>query len=284
MESVAIQDREKYFEWEWFRRSDWSNQPASARELFLSACVARILSESSANNCLDYLSGFGRITRELTSLNANMIGYDISRTAITGAKLISSSEGLNIPFFQGYESTILAQTLPHQMSSVFSSSILLEPNWHELRKQFVDIYDIITPGGFFVFVGAGDHKPYGSDLIEEYDKRDSESIEWSFRDGKTLCTKLFIKSNTEQDFRDYKELFIINDGIEARMDRIDKRIPGYWNNHNIRDLTLEVGFCHFETRYFKEDGLEVIFNIAYKDGRLSTEDKAYEEEEAYYDF
>ena len=285
MDTTFTDNREKDFKWEWFRHSEWFN--TDVRENIpshFSQAVARILKESSADTCLEFLCGFGKTTRQIHYQNLNIMGFDYSKSAISGAQNLAIQMKRNIPYFLGTPHSTIQETVPHRFKSIVSKDLLFETDWHSLKKTFQQIFSTLVPGGIFVFSGASEKKNFAMDLLKKYDKKPPESLLWCFRDGRTSCSKVMIKTEASTDYRDYKYLYIIEDGTEKRLEIINRRLPGYWNLKIISELVYDIGFKHFETREVERDGSQLTINIAYKEGSLNQPQHSYNEEEAYYDF
>ena len=284
MNPARRENREKYYYWEWFRHAQWINNTEQSSLKKIASSLLRILEESNSSNCLHYLSGFGFLCNLLNQKGQKCIGYELSESAIKGAKIFAAKNSNDNVFFHGTKDCRLSEIIPHQVSAVLSNDLLFEQNWHELKKEFSNIFDIISPGGLFVFTGAAEHTPFASKDIVEFDQMPDEAVDWSYRDGNKQCTKLTIKSNSEIDYRDYKDLYIIDCDGKIELECNKERIPGYWNLHNLHNLALETGFSHFEVRTFNDGDSEITLNIAYKDGELSHSNRSYSEEQAYRDF
>lgn len=285
MDVISVNKREKEFKWEWFRHSEWFNYDVreNVPSLFTQAAT-RILKEAAADNCLEFLCGFGKTARQIYDQQLNVIGFDYSPTAIEGARNLALQMKKNIPYFPGSQHEKLVDILPHKFKSVVSKDIMFETDWHNLKNVFCQIFEALSSGGIFVFAGADNRTNFGSDIIACYDKKEDETLLWTFRDGRLSCSKLMIKGKSTSDYRDYKFLYVIEEGSESRLEVVEKRLPGYWNQQIIEELVYDAGFCHFETRKIESDGSRLILNIAYKEGNLTQEQHSYSEEEAYYDF
>ncbi len=285
MNEIRRNTREREYYWEWFSHSIRSDNFLTPDITSLAASISSVLKDAAVSNCLNYLSGFGALNRVLTNLGHSVIGYDPAANAVNGARILSGAAGnSHLIFLQGENGKRLKDILPHQVSAVCSSELLYEPDWHELKENFYQLSEIILPGGILIFLGAAENSPFAYSEIEYYDQRAAESIEWSFRDGKNGCTKLFLKTATATDYRDYKYLYIINNGAESSLESVEHRIPGYWNYQNIRELAFETGFTHFEARTFNFEDTALTLNIAYKDGSLPATNRYYTEEQPYSDF
>ncbi len=289
MNTERFNKREREYYWEWLYNAQALPAQKASSNLFIANTVIRLLQESGADNCLHYLCGSGALSKVLAEKGRNILAYETSSSAIKAAKRLSGDAAdTSLIYFQGSNTTPLADVIPHKVAAVFSEELLLEPNWHELKNEFSRIYDILNPGGLLIFAGASEQEYFASDLIAEFDNKAEQEIIWNIKDGRTQCTKLFLKAGSAEDFRDYKSLFVISNTEDTTLECLEHRIPGYWNYHNIRDLVYEIGFSHFEARVFTGDEsnttLKVIFNIAYKPGILPGLSDNYSEETAYRDF
>ena len=284
MNPARRKNRERYYYWEWFRHAQWINNTEQFRLKTVASSLTRILEENNSHNCLHYLSGFGILCHLLNQKSQKCIGYEISESAVIGSRIYASKINSNNVFFQGTKERRISETIPHHVSAVISTDLLFEQNWHDLKKEFFEIFEIITPGGLFAFTGANEHTPFASRDIAEFDQMPSEALDWNYKDGEKQCSKLTIKSNSEADYRDYKDLYIINCEGKTEIECNQERIPGYWNLHNLRNLVLETGFSHFEVRTFNEGEREITLNVAYKGGKRSNSNRSYSEEQAYNDF
>ncbi len=288
MNTERLNKREREFYWDWFDNAQSHTVQDTSKNIFIANTVTRILQEAGADNCLHYLCGLGHLSRILAEKSRNILAYETSQSAFKAAQILSGESDISTIFFHGDNIKPLTDVIPHKVACVFSEELLLEPNWHELKTEFSRIYEILTPGGLLIFAGAGEHGHFAADLINEYDRRAEQELVWNVKDGRTQCTKLFIKSEIAEDYRDYKSLFVISTAEGASLECLEHRIPGYWNYHNIRYLAFETGFSHFESRSFtnSEGSLpeQLILNIAYKPGTLSEPKENYAEEAAYKDF
>ena len=284
MNPQRIANREYRYNWEWFRYSQASQAYNPNVDMAYATCISRILRESETSNCLHYLCGFGSLSRLLAHKTQRIICFDTSVSAIKGAQIISENSGVqNLNYFQGKDKP-LPEIIPHSVAAVISRELLYEENWHVLKDEFLQIYNILLPGGLLIFEGPGENTTFACEDIAKYDASPDEVLEWSFRDGRMQCARLFVKHTTGADYRDYKDLYIITEGNETRLENTVTRIPGYWNSHNIRNLALETGFSHFEIRAFTDTKPGITLNIAYKHGELPHQNKQYAEEEVYSDF
>ena len=277
-------NREYRYNWEWFRYSQYAQIYNPNADKAYATCLTRILHESAVSNCLHYQSGFGFLSRILADSGQSIIGIDSSASAVHGAQVITENSGTpNIRFFQS-DNKPLPEIIPHKVAAVFSRELLYEENWHTLKDEFIQIYNTLLPGGILIFEGPNEHIPFAAKVISEYDAGPDENLKWSFRDGRIQCSRVFVKHAAGADYRDYKDLYIISEGNSTRLESTTNRIPGYWNIHNIRNLTQDTGFSHFEVRIFDNVPQEITLNIAYKHGELPLQNQQYSEEEVYNDF
>ncbi|MDR2392360.1 MAG: class I SAM-dependent methyltransferase [Planctomycetota bacterium] len=262
--------------WEWFRRTSW-RQGFRAAMHGRGGGPARAFTELSqaidAKTLLDASCGLGRRAILLFEKGVNILGSDISGTAVTRARELARDEGSPVTFFRSSWND-LPKNMPHHFDGILVTGLNLEPSWDNLGTSLVGIFHALCPGGFLMFVGASQDDPQGAvgERIErEWNSQAPEQVEWFFREGGVNCTLIKLRTRAN-DYIDDHLLYVSEENGEARLESTVIRRPAYWTWSHWSDLVRMAGFCHLETRKYANyglDGSDLRINVAWKEKNVS---------------
>ncbi|MDR1519707.1 MAG: class I SAM-dependent methyltransferase [Planctomycetota bacterium] len=258
--------------WEWFRRDAW-RQGFRAAVHGQGGGPARAFAELShsldAKTLLDASCGLGRRAILLAEKGVNILGSDISGTAVNRARELARDEGAPVTFFRSAWND-LPKNMPHHFDGILVTGLNLEPSWDNLGTSLVGLFHALQPGGFLMFVGATENEPRdapGERLEREWASQPPERVEWFFRDGKVSCSLVKLRTRAV-DFIDDRLLYVSEENGDTGLESTVIRRPAYWTWSHWSDLIRMAGFCHLETRKyggFGVDGGDLHINVAWKE-------------------
>ncbi len=269
--------------WEWFRRAAW--QPTfRADQLGTGGGSVRAFVELAktidADVALDCSCGLGRKTICMAESDLNVLGSDRSPVAVHHARELARQEDCPVSYFESSWAE-LPRHVPHDVDAIFCDALSWEPQWGGLSAAMVGLFHSLKPGGFLLFLGAGEDSDdaAGPRLVaEEWDEGEQERIEWFHREGATVCIKLKQKQRGT-DYIDDRLLFAVHDDGQNRLETTTLRRPCYWGWSHWQELTRMAGFCHLETRTYEgygTDGGTIQLNVAWKsgEGRIEVDEQS----------
>lgn len=270
MAEVPQTDWNLIHEWEWFRRVTWQ-QGFRFAELGEHGGGVRAFQELAkiieANVVLDCACGLGRRAICMAEKGLNVVGSDGSTVAVARASDLARLENVPVTFFQS-EWKHLPKKAPHRFDAILNLALEGTAEWQELQASLKGIFEVLKPGGFLMFIGAGEKTPpdAGKRRLEELKKEPMEFVAWSHREGRTFCTKL-VERIFAADYVDERYRYVIDDGGATRIQSTIRRRPAYWTWKHWQELIRGAGFCHIETRSYPgygPKGETLFFNVAWK--------------------
>ncbi|MBN2714172.1 MAG: class I SAM-dependent methyltransferase [Planctomycetes bacterium] len=272
MSDVPVTDWDMIYRWEWFRHEDWRHDFRDAK-LGQGGGTCRAFTDLSkligAEVALDCSCGLGLKTICMSEMGLNVSGSDGSGFAVKHAAELAKLEGTNISFFQSKWAN-LPKNMPHHFDAIFCDALSSVTTWDELGASLVGFYHSLNPGGFLMFMGAGDESDPEEEhwkQHEEWDTQPREYADWFYRDGGVSCSKVVQKRKSE-DYIDERYLYVICENQITRLESTTYRRPAYWSWQHWKDLTQMAGFCHLETRTYERygyDGGPIRVNVAWKE-------------------
>ena len=269
--SHAMTDWDLIHRWEWFRRERWrggfraaihgqGGGPARA--------FADLAQKVDAKVLLDASCGLGRRAIYLAEKGCNVLGSDVSGTAVTYARELAREENAAVTFFRSAWND-LPKNMPHHFDGILVTGLALEPSWDHLGMSLVGLYHALHSGGFLMFVGAIEGEPESGprDRVErDWAADPPEKAEWFLRDGKVACALVKLRSKAA-DYIDERLLYVSEENGESRLESTTLRRPAYWTWRHWRDATRMAGFTSLETQEypgFGVDGGTLLINVAWK--------------------
>ena len=288
----TMTDWDLYHRWEWFRRDSWrrgfrttihgqGGGPARAFANLANTVDAKVL--------LDASCGLGRRAIYLAEKGLNILGSDVSGTAVNHARELARGENVPVTFFRSAWNE-LPKNMPHHFDGILVTGLSLEPSWDHLGIALVGLFHALHPGGFLMFVGATENEPPSGpkDRVEkDWTSQPPESVEWFFRDGKVSCALVKLRTKAV-DYIDDRLLYVSEENGVPRLESTTLRRPAYWTWKHWKEVTRMAGFCHLETREYPDYGLNggpLLINVAWKDkkgtddsvGDLGGRDEPYQD-------
>lgn len=261
-ESAPKTDRELILRWEWVRRADWlpsflgiGKQKPVLRAF---ADLAKLL---GVKNALHAGCGLGTDAVCLGDMGVNVAGCDTERATVERAQQMAAAASSPVTFFVAPWHAF-KQSAPHGFDAILCEGLGDVPEWTELQRMLAAIHATLRPGGFLMFIGAGQNDP--EDVVKKAQAAEmlEDAVEWRYKDGPLLCTKV-VQKRRAPDYIDETCLFVVNDPSGARVESTARRRPAYWTWKHWSDLVREAGFCHLETREYAAYG-NVRVNVAWK--------------------
>ncbi len=289
----SMTDWDLIHRWEWFRREKW-RQGFRAHISGAGGGPARAFGDLAnsidAKVVLDASCGLGRRAILLAEKGLNVLGSDVSGTAITHARELARDENSPVTFFRSAWND-LPKNMPHHFDGILVTGLNLEPSWDHLGIALVGLYHALQPGGFLMFVGATENEPPTSGPAERVERewkiKPAESVEWFNREGRVTCALVNLRYKAA-DYIDERFLYVSEENGESRLESTTLRRPAYWTWTHWKDVTRMAGFQSLETRQYKDfgiDGGDLLINVAWKgtNPRSDTSIRASEHEERYED-
>ncbi|MDR1533769.1 MAG: class I SAM-dependent methyltransferase [Planctomycetota bacterium] len=258
--------------WEWFRRASW-------RRGFRAAIhgqgggPARAFTDLSrsldAKALLDASCGLGRRAILLAEKGVDILGSDISGTAIGRARELARDENAPVTFFRSAWND-LPKNMPHHFDGILVTGLNLEPSWDNLGTALVGVFHALHPGGFLMFIGATENEEPAAvkeKVEKEWASQPPERVEWFFREGAASCTLVKLRTRAA-DYIDDRLLYVSEENGESRLESTVIRRPAYWTWEHWSNLARMAGFCHLETRAYPGYGLDggaLNINVAWKE-------------------
>ncbi|MDR3078345.1 MAG: class I SAM-dependent methyltransferase [Planctomycetota bacterium] len=266
-----VTDWDLVHRWEWFRRESWrrgfraaihgqGGGPARA--------FADLAHATDAKALLDASCGLGRRAILLSEKGVNVMGSDLSGTAVNHARELAKDESASVTFFRSAWND-LPKNMPHHFDGILLTGLSLEPSWDNLGTSLVGIFHALQPGGFLMFVGATENEPRDTPVErveKEWSSQPPERVEWFFRDGRVSCFLLKTRSRAA-DYIDDRLYYASEENGEIRLESTIIRRPAYWTWLHWCDLSRMAGFSHLETRSYPGyglDGGDLRINVAWK--------------------
>jgi SAM-dependent methyltransferase len=273
---APVTDWELLHRWDWFRRSAWL-------PTFRSTCAARwggflkafrdIAGETRAEVVLDAGCGLGTRTVCLAEMGLNVVGADVSETAVTHARELARMENAAVTFFPSRWQDLPRQA-PHRFDAVLCTALRNVPTYDGLGAAIVGLGRVLKPGGFLCFpaLGAESDSEDGVRRIEaEWREEPHEQVDWFHREGTTSVARIRQKKRA-RDYIDHRFLFAIREGEATRLESTSLREPGYWTWSHWQDLARTAGLSHIETRTFDQCGTggePLCLNVAWAAGEAA---------------
>lgn len=281
----SMTDWDLVHRWEWFRRESWRQgfrtavhgQGGGPARAF--AELARMV---DAKVLLDASCGLGRRAVYLAEKGVNILGSDTSGMAVTHARELARDENAPVTFFRSAWDE-LPKNMPHHFDGILVTGLNLEPSWDKLGADLVGFFHALHPGGFLMFVGAGEGEPPGAPgarVEKDWNSQPPERVEWFFREGRVTCALIKLRTK-EPDYIDDRLMYVSEENGETRLESTVIRRPAYWTWKHWRDASRMAGFCHLETRTypgFGLDGGDLLINVAWKD-KAGKESRALDADE-----
>ncbi len=269
-EQAPVTDWDLIHRWEWNRRSEWlADFRGKGKQKPLLLAFTDLCKLINVNNVLHAGCGLGTDTICLGEMGLNPIGMDSSKEAAGYATKIAGLSQSPVTFFNAPWHA-LKQTAPHAVDAVLYETLGQVAEWAELQRRLKAIFQMLNPGGFFMFVGAGQNDP--EDIVKTQQKEQGEGQDavWRYKDGATLCVKV-VQRTLAADFMDETVLYVINTPEKAQVESTVVRHPAYWTWSHWAQLVREAGFCHLETRTYEQwGGFRV--NVAWKSKQATSVD------------
>ena len=271
MSDIPVTDWDLIWQWEWFRRAEWRpgfrsvklGEGGGSSKAFVDLCQL-----IGAQVALDSSCGLGQKTLCMSEMGLNVVGSDGSETAVRYARELAKLETAATTFFSSRWRD-LPRNAPHHFDAVFNDALGWVPTWDALGAALVGIFHALKPGGFLMFMGAGQEDDPAATRIEqlhEWENSPHEYVDWTYRDGALSCSKIVQKTKAD-DYIDDRLLYVSTKAGEHRLESTTLRRPAYWNWQHWRELTQTAGFTHLETRTYERyghDGGPICVNVAWK--------------------
>ena len=267
MSDAPHTDWDMLHHWEWARRSAW--QPGFRHEPpgpTPARAFAEVCGHITVEAALDAACGLGRRSLVLQDYGINILGADISGTAIEHARQLARAEDSPVTFFASPWEALPCHA-PHQFDAILNTALGGKPTWDGLKAALAGLFVALKPGGFLMFRGVGENDPPDAlrrDQKEAFAKDGPETLDWFHRDGGLSCARLRLRTKAP-DYIDERFVHVIHQDGESRLEATSRRRPAYWTWEHWEELTAGAGFCHLETRAFGEDE-SLRMNVAWKSG------------------
>lgn len=286
----CITDWDLIHRWEWFRRERW-------RQGFRTAihgqgggparAFADLAQKQDAKVLLDASCGLGRRAIYLAEKGCNVLGSDVSGTAVVYARELAKEENASVTFFRSAWNE-LPKNMPHHFDAILVTGLSLEPSWDHLGMSLVGLYHALHAGGFLMFVGATENEPESGPrdrVAKDWASEPPEKVEWFMRDGKVTCALVKLRSMAT-DYIDDRMLYVSEEAGEPRLESTTLRRPAYWTWRHWKDVTRMAGFSHLETREYPGFGLDggnLLINVAWKEKKGDPQSsRTVSDEESHY--
>ncbi len=267
MAEVPRTDWDLIHKWERFRREQWLPQWRQSRleddaAAYAFASLAQLV---KAEVLLDSACGLGQRAVLLARRGLNILGSDISSSAIEGARQFATAEGVPTSFFTASWAEV-ARAAPHRFDGILCTGLCLTSAWDELCAALGGLYQALRPGGFLMFKGAGSSAPpdEGKRLLSaEWDHQPHQQAKFLWREGDCTCGSILFKHRAA-DYLDYEYIYLVAEKGTVRLESAILRRPFYWTWKHWAEAARRAGFCHLETREYDLPAGKASFNVAWR--------------------
>jgi SAM-dependent methyltransferase len=208
---------------------------------------------------LDCSCGLGFHTVLFREAGFQVAGSDRSSIAISGARQLAESEGLEIPFFESSWSG-LPDRIAEPFDLVFCDALSWTPNRQEFDEALRGFRGAIRPGGCLVFLGAREGAPPegGPGLLRQAFRTTPRfELDWSYKQGQVQCTKVSV-SELGSDWLDRHHLFVVCEKNATRLEAATIRESARWHWALLEECFLAAGFSSLVTECtYKSAGINV---------------------------
>lgn len=264
------EDWDVIWRWQWFRRALWQpyfrdTSHPEGRPARTAPIWTWLLREYGANRVLDCNCGLGMRAIILQEAGFDMVGTDISPTAVACAKELAEARNLSIPFHHCLWND-LGEKFGSEFDAIVNDAFAWTLSRSELRFAAHNFYSLLKPGGTLIFTGA-DQWTQAEDRATQVEHAWQSAPRFQLRndyerDGTHLTLVVTRDKGEIGVVENY--LFVVRDDTGPRLETAAICNSVQWTWDDYQAVCREAGFSSLESVKVPVGRREHVLNVARK--------------------